>query len=55
MENNKINNDELTLRDQFAMAAIQGAALLMYDRKMVMTEHARNAYVIADAMMEARK
>lgn len=42
-----------TLRDQFAMAALQGmlAANDTYEPK----EYANDAYAIADAMLEARE
>lgn len=43
-----------TLRDQFAMAALQGI-LAGADRNMEDSELAKQAYWAADAMMEARK
>lgn len=45
--------DKLTLRDQFAMAALTGL-LAQTDKPVSAAEFARQAYVAADAMMEAR-
>jgi predicted DNA-binding transcriptional regulator AlpA len=53
-EKNNVNcnlKDELTLRDQFAMAALQ----LDLGCDVEMIEMARKAYEMADAMLEARK
>jgi len=44
---------ELTLRDQFAMAALTG--MLISRTAGERTEWAKVAYELADAMMEARK
>ena len=43
---------EPTLRDQFAMAALQG---LMTDKDIGPDEACRVAYEVADEMLEARK
>jgi hypothetical protein len=46
-------SDRLTLRDQFAMAALPAVfAKFQHEGSMVVT---RGAYLLADAMMKARK
>ena len=46
----------LTIRDQFAMAALNGLVVANYGRKdLYPLDVASWAYGIADAMMEARK
>jgi len=46
--------EEAALRDDFAKAAMQGAYSDSTRPQMTHSECARNAYVMADAMMEAR-
>lgn len=43
----------MTLRDQFAMAALTGL-LADYERSGSFKEHSHDSYRMADAMMEAR-
>lgn len=53
-----INENAPTLRDQFAMAAMTGFNKGMVDYgwgKDVLSGHAKQAYAIADAMLQARK
>lgn len=44
-----------TLRDQFAMAAMQATTGWMQDALETTPETARRCYVMADSMLEARK
>jgi hypothetical protein len=48
----EVHKAKVTLRDQFAMAALQG--IIVTDREYS-GKSAEYAYHIADAMMEARK
>jgi len=46
-------SETLTLRDQFAMAALTG--LLSYEYQSSADQIAKEAYAVADAMLAARK
>lgn len=46
--------DELTMRDRFAMAALNGMLSNIHSENNIALL-AKSAYVVADAMMEARK
>lgn len=55
------DQDQMTLRDQFAMAALDGLINLEYNQIMTnesgsisFVEIATNAYQLADALMNAR-
>ena len=50
-EEPSLSTEEISLRDQFAMAAIREYAM----NKETYKENAKRAYKMADAMMEARK
>lgn len=46
----------MTLRDYFAAKAMQGAVMQGWDNRFIsMTDVARDAYKIADAMLETRE
>ena len=49
------SQDVKTLRDEFAMAALQATINWMQDSIDTCPEMARRCYVMADAMLEARK
>lgn len=50
----EINQKTLTVRDQFAIAALQGMLSGQFPDEMDEELYATRAYILADAMMEAR-
>jgi hypothetical protein len=56
MSNREIDSEEMTLRDYFAAKALQAIAIeTLKDSQGNLHLLAKNAYHIANAMMEARK
>jgi hypothetical protein len=56
MSNREIDSEEMTLRDYFAAKALQAIAVeSLKDSQSDLKLLAKNAYHIANAMMEARK
>jgi hypothetical protein len=56
MSNREIDSEEMTLRDYFAAKALQAIAVeTLKDSQGNLNLLAKNAYHIANAMMEARK
>jgi hypothetical protein len=51
----EVMEPQANLRDQFAMAALQASPDWMKDRIETYSEMARRCYLMANAMMEARK
>ncbi len=48
-------NDNKTLRDEFAMAALTGILANLYDEIVDIKNVAESAYAVANQMMEQRK